>query len=86
MDEAGVPGYEATLWFALMGPARFPTGAASRLNREIADVLKSAQIKELLAQQGLIAQAGPPEALADQIRSDIAKWREVIPNAGITAE
>jgi tripartite-type tricarboxylate transporter receptor subunit TctC len=86
MDEAGVPGYEAILWFALMGPARFPPAAASRLNREIADILKTADMKELLAQQGLIARAGPAEALTDQIRSDIAKWRDVIPNAGITAE
>jgi tripartite-type tricarboxylate transporter receptor subunit TctC len=86
MAEAGVPGYEATLWFALSGPARFPPAAVSRLNREIADVLKTADMKELLAQQGLIAEAGPPQALADQIRSDVAKWRNIISNAGISAE
>ena len=86
MDEAGVPGYEATLWFALMGPARFPAAAAGRLNREIADILEAPDMKMLLADQGLIPAAGPPQALAEQIRSDIAKWREVIPNSGITAE
>jgi tripartite-type tricarboxylate transporter receptor subunit TctC len=86
MEEAGVPGYEATLWFALTGPARFPPGAATRLNREIAGVLDTADMKNLLAQQGMIAEAGPPQALADQVRSDIAKWRDNITNAGITAE
>jgi tripartite-type tricarboxylate transporter receptor subunit TctC len=86
MAEAGVPGYEATLWFALVAPAKFPPGLAARLNREIAEVLDAADMKELLAQQGLVAEAGPPELLTAQVRGDIAKWREVIARAGIAAE
>jgi tripartite-type tricarboxylate transporter receptor subunit TctC len=86
MAEAGVPGYDATLWFALVAPAKFPAGLAARLNHEIAAVLEAADMKELMAQQGLLAEAGPPEALTVQVRSDIAKWREVIAKAGITAE
>jgi tripartite-type tricarboxylate transporter receptor subunit TctC len=86
MAEAGVAGYDATLWFALVAPAKFPAGLAARLNREIASVLEAPDMKELMAQQGLLAEAGPPEALTAQIRGDIAKWREVIAKAGITAE
>jgi tripartite-type tricarboxylate transporter receptor subunit TctC len=86
MVEAGVPGYEATLWFALVAPARFPPRLADRLNHEIAEILDAADMKELLAQQGLVAEAGPPEMLTGRTRSDIAKWREVIARAGITAD
>jgi tripartite-type tricarboxylate transporter receptor subunit TctC len=86
MAEAGVPGYDATLWFALVAPAKFPASLAGRLNREIAEVLDAADMKELLAQQGLVAEAGPPEVLSAQIHNDIAKWRDVIARAGITAE
>jgi tripartite-type tricarboxylate transporter receptor subunit TctC len=86
MAEAGVAGYDATLWFALVAPAKFPAGLAARLNHEIAVVLEAPDMKELMAQQGLLAEAGPPEALTAQVRSDIAKWREVIAKAGITAE
>jgi len=86
MVEAGVPGYDATLWFALVAPAKFPPGIAGRLNHEIAQVLDAPDMKELLAQQGLLAEAGPPEGLTAQVRSDIAKWRDVIAKAGITAE
>jgi tripartite-type tricarboxylate transporter receptor subunit TctC len=86
MVEAGVPGYDATLWFALVAPAKFPAGLASRLNHEVADILDAPDMKDLLAQQGLLAEAGPPELLTAQIRSDIGKWREVIAKAGITAE
>ena len=63
MAEAGVAGYDATLWFALVAPAKFPAGLAARLNREIAAVLEAPDMKELMVQQGLLAEAGPPEAL-----------------------
>jgi tripartite-type tricarboxylate transporter receptor subunit TctC len=86
MNEAGVPGYEATLWFALMGPAGMPAPIAARLNRETVDILNSPEMKETLAQQGFIPDPGTPEALTDQIRRDIAKWKEVIPKAGIKPE
>lgn len=86
MQEAGVDGYEATIWFALVGPAKLPVAAAERLNREVARALDTPELRNLLAQQGLVAEPGPPQALTERIRSDIAKWREVIPNAGITAE
>jgi tripartite-type tricarboxylate transporter receptor subunit TctC len=86
MDEAGVRGYEATLWFALVAPAKLPASIATRLNREVIDILGTPEMKETLAQQGFIAEAGPPEALTAQIHADIAKWREVIPKAGISAQ
>jgi tripartite-type tricarboxylate transporter receptor subunit TctC len=86
MDAAGVPGYEAVLWFALVGPAGLPAGIAERLNREVIDVVNSPEMKATLEQQGFVGEAGPPQALADQVRRDIAKWREVIPKAGIKGE
>jgi tripartite-type tricarboxylate transporter receptor subunit TctC len=86
MEQAGVPGYEATLWFALAGPAGLPAGIAGRLNREVVDALNSAEMKATFEQQGFIGDAGPPQALTDQIRRDIPKWREVIAKSGIKAE
>jgi tripartite-type tricarboxylate transporter receptor subunit TctC len=86
MDEAGVRGYEATLWFAVVGPAKLPPAIATRLNREVVDILGSDEIKATLAQQGLVGEGGPPEALTEQIRTDIAKWRGLIAKAGISAQ
>jgi tripartite-type tricarboxylate transporter receptor subunit TctC len=86
MDEAGVKGYEATLWFALMAPAGLPTSIASRLNKEAVDILNSAEMKEALAQQGFDRDPGTPDALTAQIRGDIVKWRDVIAQAGIKPE
>jgi len=86
MDEAGVKGYEATLWFALMAPAGLPANIADRLNKETIDILNSSEMRETLAQQGFVADPGSPDALAAQIRGDIAKWRDVIAKAGIKPE
>ena len=81
-----VADYEATLWFALMGPARLPAEVTERLNHEVNAALETPELRTLLADQGLVAAPGSPQALADRVRSDIAKWREVVPNAGISAE
>jgi len=86
MDEAGVKGYEATLWFALVGPAGLPAGLLAKLNQEAVDILNSAEMKETLAQQGLVPDPGSPDVLATQIRTDIGKWRDVIVKAGIKPE
>ena len=74
MIEAGVAGYEATLWFALMAPAGTPAAIATRLNREAVDILNSADMKETLALQGFIPDPGTPDALTDQIAA-ISKWK-----------
>jgi tripartite-type tricarboxylate transporter receptor subunit TctC len=86
MDEAGVRGYEATLWFALVAPAKLPAAMTARLNREVGEILGTAEMKDTMAQQGFVGEPGPPAALTAQIQSDIAKWREVIPKAGISAQ
>ena len=86
MDEAGVKGYEATLWFALTAPAGLPPAIAARLNKETIDILNSAEMKETFAQQGFVPDPGTPDALTAQIRGDIGKWRDVIAKAGIKPE
>jgi len=86
MDEAGVKGYEATLWFALMAPAGLPADIADRLNEETIDILNSSEMRDTLAQQGFVPDPSTPEALTAQIRGDIAKWRDVIAKAGIKPE
>jgi tripartite-type tricarboxylate transporter receptor subunit TctC len=86
MAQAGVPGYEATLWFALVAPAKLPAAIAQRLNRETIDILASPEMKETLAQQGFVGEGGAPEALMAQVRADIAKWKAVIPKAGIKVD
>jgi tripartite-type tricarboxylate transporter receptor subunit TctC len=84
--EAGIAGYEASLWVALVMPPATSPAVIARLNREVNDILNSAEGKEALVAQGLEPEPGPPGAVTERIRTDIEKWRGVVAKAGIKAE
>jgi tripartite-type tricarboxylate transporter receptor subunit TctC len=86
LAEAGLPGFEASLWFAIVAPAATPPAIVARLNREIAAVLDTAEGKEALSQQGVDAEASTPAGLGRYIHDEIAKWRGVMSKTGIKAE
>jgi tripartite-type tricarboxylate transporter receptor subunit TctC len=84
--EAGVPGYEAGLWYGFLGPARLPPEIVRRLNAEIVAVLKLAEIRERLAGQGVDARPSTPEEFARLLVADLDRWAKVVQRAGIRAE
>ena len=86
VTEQGIPGYEASLWIAMVGPAGTPPPIVARLNREVNAVLQSGDGRDALVAQGLEPEPGAPEAVTARIRTDIAKWRGVVATAGIRAE
>ena len=79
---SGVPGYEASLWMAIVAPAGTPPAIIERLNREVNAVLRT-HAREALTAQGLQLEPGAPEAVQARIRTDVEKWRQVIAKAGI---
>jgi tripartite-type tricarboxylate transporter receptor subunit TctC len=81
--EAGLPGYESSLWQGYVMPARTPPGVIARANREVTSVLNDAGVRAALTEQGVEPEPGPPEALGDRMRADVAKWHDVIVSAGI---
>jgi tripartite-type tricarboxylate transporter receptor subunit TctC len=84
--EAGLPGYEASLWMAIVAPAGTPGAIVTRLNHEIVAALATPEAQAALSNQGLDTQTSTPEALAARIRDETGKWREVIRRAGIEPE
>ena len=86
LAEAGLPGFEASLWFAIVAPAATSPAIAARLSREIAAVLDTPEGKDALSRQGVDAEASTPEGLEVRISSEIAKWREVVAKTGIRVE
>jgi tripartite-type tricarboxylate transporter receptor subunit TctC len=84
--ESGLAGYEASLWVALMMPAATSPAIVARLNREVNEILASAEGRDALVAQGVDAEIGPPQAVTERIRADIVKWRGVVAKAGIKAE
>jgi tripartite-type tricarboxylate transporter receptor subunit TctC len=83
LAEAALPGYEAVLWAALVMPSGTPPAIVARLNREVNDILKSADGRESLMAQGIEPEPGPPEAVTRRIKTDIDKWRAVAAKSGI---
>lgn len=84
--EAGVPDFESSSWVAILAPARTPRPIVEKLNRELNAVLTDPAIVEKLSTLGIVATPGPPEQLAAQIRTDLARYGRVVKAAGIKAE
>jgi tripartite-type tricarboxylate transporter receptor subunit TctC len=86
MDEAGVPGYETSIWNALLAPAGTPKPIVNRLNQAVVQILKSPQARERYAKVGAEIRYNSPEEFRAFIRTEIAKWAKVIRAAGISME
>ena len=78
-----IPGFEVVAWFALFAPAGTPAAIVQRMNAESDRILQQADVREKIAQAGSEPVGGTPEAFARFLADDIAKWRRVIPAAGI---
>ena len=83
LNEAGVPGYEATIWLGLMAPKGTPKAIVDKLNEAVSKIASQADVKQLWAKQGAVAMVMTPEVFEKYTRDDIAKWAHVIKNAGI---
>jgi tripartite-type tricarboxylate transporter receptor subunit TctC len=84
--EAGVPGYEASLWYGFAGPARLPAEIVRRLNTEIVAVLGLPDVRERLASQGVDPKPSTAEEFSRLLTSDLARWAKVVERAGVRAE
>ncbi|MFO1107664.1 MAG: tripartite tricarboxylate transporter substrate binding protein [Bradyrhizobium sp.] len=84
MDEAGVTGYQSTVWYALAAPKGTPREIIDALNKAVNDALKQEDVRKMLALQSGIAMGGTP-ADADRFFKDEAqRWGGIIAAAGIT--
>src|SRR5262245_21592319 len=81
--EAGVPGYEFTIWFATFAPAGTPKAIIARLNQVIVKSIETPEMREQLAKAGVDAESSTTDELGKLLRADIAKWAKVIKAAGI---
>ncbi len=84
--EAGVPDFEASSWVSILAPAKTPRAVIEKLNRELNAVLSDPAVVERLNTLGIVATPGTPEALAAQIKTDLAKYGKVVKDANIKAE
>jgi tripartite-type tricarboxylate transporter receptor subunit TctC len=80
--EQGVPGYNATAWFAVYAPARTPPAIVTRLSQEIDRGIKTPALAAKMREQGAEPVGGPPDELAAFMASELQKWAKVAKEAG----
>ena len=86
MQEAGVPGYDATIWLALLAPAGTPPHIVNKLNTEIAKIMNTAETNKAMFEAGVEVSLSTPEALTQLMTSEMSKWGKVVKDAGIKLE
>jgi len=84
--EAGVPGYEATSWFALYATGGTPQPIVDRLNAEVVKILAMPEVKKQMAEQGAEPNPEKPAQLAAFMKSEAAKWAKVVKASGATVD
>ena len=80
--EAGVPGYEATIWLGLMAPKGTPAAIVNRLNSEVAKIVQRADVRDEWAKQGAVPMLKNPDDFAKYMSDDIAKWARIVKISG----
>ncbi|HEY7247808.1 MAG TPA: tripartite tricarboxylate transporter substrate binding protein [Xanthobacteraceae bacterium] len=86
LSEAGVPGYEASMWIGVMAPAGTPQPIVERLNHEINNILSRPDVKTAWERQGAEPMVMAPEQFGAHIGSEIEKWARIIHANAIKGE
>ncbi|PUE49240.1 MFS transporter [Limnohabitans sp. 2KL-1] len=86
MQEAGVAGYDATIWLAMLAPAGTPKEIVNRLNSEVAKIMNTAETKKAMFDAGVEVSLSTPEAMTQLMVSELDKWGKVVKEAGIKLE
>jgi tripartite-type tricarboxylate transporter receptor subunit TctC len=84
--EAGVPGYEVTVWYGLCAPAGLPRALLDKMNADLVRAVSSPDTTKRLADVGIEAAPNTPEQFAAFARAELAKWAKVVKDSGATAD
>jgi len=84
--ESGFPGFDASLWLAIMAPAGTPPAVVDRLHREIVAVIGSPDAADALAKAGAEPISSTPAELAGMVKDGVGKYATIVKQAGVKAE
>ena len=81
-----LPGYQTTLWYALLAPAGTPPAILKRVHDDTVRIVRSKELTQQLESQGAEPVGGSPQELQSHIRSEIAQWTKLVKQAKIAPE
>jgi len=80
------PGFEVNSWYGMMAPAKTPDDIVEMLQKQVAEIIRSPDIVELFARNGLTPEGTTPAQYTEQIKTDLARWRNVVQTSGLVIE
>lgn len=83
MSEAGLPGYDSGVWYALLAPRGTPKAIVNKLNSEVNALLSGSELRNRLLTDGLTPIGSTPNELFTYMKSERSKWTSVVKNAGV---
>ena len=86
LKEQGVDGVEVEQWYAIFAPAKTPKDVIAKLNQALNKVLDDKDIIKRIEGHGADVETSTPEQLADMVRKDLSKWRQVVQRAKLQAD
>ncbi len=86
LAEAGMPGYEAINWFAILGPNGIPAAIAEKVHADTAEVLKGTELRERIGAAGMEPKSMGPTELAAYMKTEIVKWGKAVKASGAKPE
>jgi len=84
--ESGFPGFDASSWFGLVGPAGLPREIAAKIAADIARILKQADMRERFVAQGADPIGSTPEQFGLHMQNETAKWARLVKASGAKAD
>jgi tripartite-type tricarboxylate transporter receptor subunit TctC len=84
--QSGMPGFESTIWFGILGPTHLPKEVVARLNAEAGKVLRIPAVGEQLSAQGIELLGGTPEQFSAHIAAETSKWAKAVRESGAKVE
>ena len=85
-QEAGLPNVDVDAWLGVLAPRDTSSAMVDRLSREFLAILAQEDVKEALFQKGMIVSPGGPTEMGQLMESDVAKWKKVVMQAGLSPE
>ncbi len=86
VSESGYPGFDASSWFGLVGPAGLPHEIALKISADIARVLKQPEMRERFISQGADPVGSTPEEFGNHMKNETAKWARLVKSSGAKAD
>jgi len=84
--ESGLPGFQTESWFGVVAPAKTSRAIVMQLNKDIADILKTADSRERFLRQGAEAAFGTPEQFQKLLQTEFVKYQKLVKDVGISAQ